>query len=413
MNKNEHLFKFFDEGGERPESGPRGSEPRGRPESGPPGGGCGPESGPGAVAALPEELPGGARLRPYQSRALRAWVAAGCRGILAMPTGSGKTVVALAAMRALSRRTLIVAPSLELVEQWRRAIARLLREPASTHTGGGQSPTPARRAVTTYHSAARLLEGPNGFDMVVFDECHHLRAPSWIRLLGLSEGKMVLGLTATPEEVPGLPVVCTVGLEEAMRGGGVSRYEARVVEVSPTPEAARAAMPILRRIEVLRGMLAGATGSESRAEILTALARLYQSLRIILEADPPKLEALGRLLGRDRPPRALVFVETIEGSEEVAGYLRRLGWNALAYHSAMDPGRRRAALEALASGNCVLVAAKALDEGVDVPSVKWIAVLSCPKRPRRFVQRMGRGLRPGEPLRLYVVTTAIGEVPRP
>jgi len=57
----------------------------------------------------------------------------------------------------------------------------------------------------------------------------------------------------------------------------------------------------------------------------------------------------------------------------------------------------------------ILVAVKALDEGIDVPSCKHIFILSCPKRFRRAVQRIGRGLRPGEKLQLWIIGTVGGE----
>ena len=49
-------------------------------------------------------------LRPEQEQALRAWEEAGCRGVIVMPTGTGKTEVALAAMARARVATLVVAP---------------------------------------------------------------------------------------------------------------------------------------------------------------------------------------------------------------------------------------------------------------------------------------------------------------
>src|SRR5689334_21287974 len=57
-----------------------------------------------AAAADEAELAGGFRAklaltpRPYQEDALAAWVAAGGRGVVVLPTGAGKTVLALMAI---------------------------------------------------------------------------------------------------------------------------------------------------------------------------------------------------------------------------------------------------------------------------------------------------------------------------
>ena len=80
-----------------------------------------------ATAAAPPadeaELAGGFRAklaltpRPYQEDALAAWLAAGGRGVVVLPTGAGKTVLALMAIARLGLRTLVVVPTIELLYQ--------------------------------------------------------------------------------------------------------------------------------------------------------------------------------------------------------------------------------------------------------------------------------------------------------
>ena len=62
------------------------------------------------------------KLRPNQIEALEAWSGAGCRGQIIMPTGTGKTEVALAAMARTKIASLIVAPVRDLMYQWHRRI---------------------------------------------------------------------------------------------------------------------------------------------------------------------------------------------------------------------------------------------------------------------------------------------------
>jgi len=74
--------------------------------------------GAGAAAADETELAGGFRAklaftpRPYQSDALAAWLAADGRGVVVLPTGAGKTVLALMAIEQLGLRTLVVVPTI-------------------------------------------------------------------------------------------------------------------------------------------------------------------------------------------------------------------------------------------------------------------------------------------------------------
>jgi superfamily II DNA or RNA helicase len=68
--------------------------------------------------------------RSYQVEALTAWQRNYGRGVVVLPTGAGKTVVALMAIERLAARTLIVVPTIELLAQWRRALCEQLGLPA-------------------------------------------------------------------------------------------------------------------------------------------------------------------------------------------------------------------------------------------------------------------------------------------
>src|SRR5262245_11592990 len=71
------------------------------------------------IPADEEELAGGFRTklaltpRTYQDDALAAWLAADGRGVVVLPTGAGKTVLALMAIERLKLRTLVVVPTIE------------------------------------------------------------------------------------------------------------------------------------------------------------------------------------------------------------------------------------------------------------------------------------------------------------
>ena len=114
-------------------------------------------SEPPAVWALPAGLRPTLTITPrvYQTEALVAWLGQRGRGVVVLPTGAGKTVVALMAIERLAVRTLVVVPTIELLGQWRAAIAERLRLPeeAVGVVGGGRR---ALRDITviTFDSAA-------------------------------------------------------------------------------------------------------------------------------------------------------------------------------------------------------------------------------------------------------------------
>ena len=67
-------------------------------------------------------------LHPYQQEALEGWKKGGCRGLVVLPTGSGKSLVGLQAIAHLGRSTLVVAPTIDLMNQWYDLLTKSFRE---------------------------------------------------------------------------------------------------------------------------------------------------------------------------------------------------------------------------------------------------------------------------------------------
>src|SRR5512136_1846136 len=105
------------------------------------------------VKQLPplETLKSTIQLRPYQESALDNWRRAQNRGVLVLPTAAGKTFIALKAIELLRTQTLIVVPTLDLIDQWRSRIKECLGAESGA-VGGGEN-TVRMITVATYDSA--------------------------------------------------------------------------------------------------------------------------------------------------------------------------------------------------------------------------------------------------------------------
>ena len=140
-------------------------------------------------------------LRDDQKSALQAWMKT-CRGVLVMPTGTGKTEVSLEIMHCLSVFTLVVSPVRDLMYQWHQRIRERLGYDAGIIGDNTLNKRPV--SVTTYDSACIHMENIGAeFELLIFDECHHL--PGRIRsdAAKMSAARYRLGLTATPERSDG------------------------------------------------------------------------------------------------------------------------------------------------------------------------------------------------------------------
>ena len=96
-----------------------------------------------------------------------------CHGVVVMPTGAGKTEVALHLVRAVATHTLIVAPTRALAYQ----LAGRLEDAFGLDVGfiGDHTFRLQPVSVTTYQSAGVKMEFLGDyFKFIIFDECHHL-----------------------------------------------------------------------------------------------------------------------------------------------------------------------------------------------------------------------------------------------
>jgi superfamily II DNA or RNA helicase len=346
-------------------------------------------------------------LRPYQRAALGAWAGNDHRGVVELPTGSGKTVVAVAAIADRATATLVVVPTIDLLTQWRRELATEFSVPVGQLGGGEQ--TVEDLTVATYDSAhLRADDLGSRFGFVVFDEVHHLGGERYRDAARLMAAPARLGLTATFERPDGEhaavaelvgPVVYERSVDD-LAGEHLADYELRRIEVSLTPsereayeDAQGTFVDYLRTsgLSLDRGSdyreLVKRSGSDPRAR--EALLAKQEAREIMMNADA-KLSALERLLARHPDERIIVFTAH---TDLVYRLSERFLVPAITGETAAS--ERRAILDRFREGTYTrVVAANVLDEGIDVPDASVAVVLSGSGSEREFTQRLGRVLRP-------------------
>ncbi len=360
------------------------------------------------VAELPpsEALKDSVELRVYQNEALDRWRRAGMRGILVLPTAAGKTYIALKAISLLNKQTLIVVPTLDLVDQWRKRVTDFLNVEAGA-VGGGENVV-RMITVSTYDSAYLQAEAlGNRFMFIVFDEVHHLASPSYVQIAEMYIAPYRMGLTATYERsderhsllprLVGDPVY-TVGVEE-LTGEHLSPYTYEKVYVELTAEEQQTydtemavfkdylieKRIVLKSVEDFHKFIMS-TGRDRRAR--EALLARNRALRVALNSNA-KLDLLADQLEAHRNDKALVF--TLH-NDLVYTISRRFLIPAITYQTPKE--ERREILDNFRSGEYkVIVTSQVLDEGVDVPDASVGFILSGTGSTREYIQRLGRLLR--------------------
>src|SRR5256712_854672 len=109
-------------------------------------------------------------MRTYQKGALDSWDRAGRRGVIVLPTGAGKTVIGMKAMELVNQPTIVIVPTLDLLEQWRGRVEEEFGVEVGLY-GGGENSVKAI-TICTYDSAyIRAAELGNRFSLMIIDEC--------------------------------------------------------------------------------------------------------------------------------------------------------------------------------------------------------------------------------------------------
>ncbi len=347
-------------------------------------------------------------LRDYQEKALKAWLGAGKKGTIVLPTGAGKTHVAIKAISTVNQPVIVVVPTLDLLEQWRSVLSKELGVEAGVY-GGGEH---ILRAVTvaTYDSAyIRAEEIGNKFALVVFDEVHHLPAPGYMQIAEMFAAPYRLGLTATYEREDGLHSelsrliggkVFEIGVDR-LAGRYLAEYDVKTIATELTPEEKREYDEAYKRFlnylhankiflktpkDFQRFVMR--TGRDPKAR--EALLARHRARSIALNSAS-KLNALKQVLETHSSPddRILIFTEH---NELVHRITREFLIPSITYKT--QKIERTETLENFRNARYrVIVTSKVLDEGVDVPEANVGIILSGSGSTREFRQRLGRLLR--------------------
>ncbi len=356
-------------------------------------------------------------LRDYQEEAVKRWMT-DRRGVVVLPTGSGKTFVAMEIIRELNVPTLVVVPTLDLVDQWIEKLS-VFGEIAEF---SGRNKEIKAITISTYDSAYINADKlGNRFLLIIFDEVHHLPSESFRMIAEMSAAPYRLGLTATMERDDGLheklPELVGGKVFELkpqdIAGKHLAPYSIKRI-IIPLDEGEKELYELKSRTfkdYVRKKGLKFSSPDDFRKIVMRTgfdneaykALRSWDEARKIAYNSKNKLKVLKRILEKHRGEKIIIFTRH---NDLVYAISRLFLIPAITYRT--DQKERKEIFRYFRKGIYrAIVSSQVLDEGIDVPDANVGVIMSGTGSSREYIQRLGRILRPsGKKAILYELVSA-------
>lgn len=386
----------------------------------------------------------------WQRECVEQWFAHGCRGIVEVITGAGKTHMAMLAMRALLEacgteiRTFILVPRVALASQWKDALLKVgcRQSDVSILAGGRPFREDCPICIGVINSAryrfARMIADLNAAGasvLLIADEYHHYASGEnskvfdFLKSPTFDESRyFALGLSATADLKPYKadlsrligPMVYSYSIDDGLEEGIINPFDIFSISIQLDGEKQEEYWSLTHSIELATARLRKLVPSVMKRkdlpfESLLDMMRRHSSQKVkeladrlfdlllrrralIINADG-RISAASRIIEHlPKHRRIMVFSERIEQAEALRCLLdSSFPGHCGIYHSKLDRQMCRRMLDSFRCGDIrILIACKALDEGIDVPDADVGIFMSNTESQRQRIQRAGRLLRRSE-----------------
>jgi len=307
-------------------------------------------------------------LRSHQDEAVvkalpRLWDGLGT--ILMMPTGSGKSLLAMYLINELRVKTLILVHKKNLMEQWQNGIQKTLDYEPGIYGDGIKEIKPITIGMVQTIAKDKRFD-INYFDFIVVDEVHHLPADQTYDIVMKSNAYYKLGLSATPTREDGNemkmfaamgPIVKVATIKELIQSGVLAKPKIEYMNAPPGPGGNTYAMMYKNNI----------TMNTMRNQMI---AQKAQSL---------EKKGLSVLITVNQIRHGKTLEAMIAGSKFV--------------HGQTPKEERHKAMEEFENGDLRVMISTLLNEGSDIPCLDAILLASGGKSESAQIQKIGRALR--------------------
>lgn len=295
--------------------------------------------------------------------------------LVQLATGGGKTVTSAYMVKTASERGLRCAWIVhrrEIILQASRTFWSM-EIPHSLIMGGSIGDPNAMVQVGSVQTMARRLDKLPPFDLIIFDECHHMGATQYQQIFDAHPRARIVGLTATPWRLD---------------GRGLSQWFESMVQGPSVADLMERGALCDYRLFAPASADVSAVATQAGDFKRDDLAKVMDKPSIVGDA----VQHYQRLADGKR---AIVFAVSIEASRNIAAQFQAAGIPAAHVDGSMDTGARDAIVSDFTDGRIkVLSNADLFGEGFDVPAVEAVILLRPTQSLSLHLQQIGRALRP-------------------
>lgn len=297
--------------------------------------------------------------------------------VLHVPTGAGKTVLALWLAAERAQRTLVIVPTEKLLVQWIEVAAEFLELPAPVGViGGGKVEVGDQLTVGIVDSVAKHIHHlQEMFGHLIVDECHRAPGHRYRQSIEACHARYRLGLSATPIRRDGM-------------GPAIGWLLGPTIAVPAAPLVDAGAILPAEIEQRTTGFSTDLNASDNYAAVLyEVLADQERNQQIVADAMN---------LYRDAQGVTLLLTDHRGHCALLAAYLGLQGVECAVMIGGMSQRKQEFFRAALADGRIrtIVATAKLVGEGWDYPGVGALLLTAPIKWEGKLIQAIGRALRP-------------------
>lgn len=343
--------------------------------------------------------------RKYQVDAIRNWLndanLVGA-GLVKAPTGSGKSVIAILSTLEMLKnkpnaKVIYTVTSTTLLKQFKEFAKKedldfLIVSGELDELAKGEKSDLIAMSIQYYYSRKKrnqhekLKELISNADLVITDEAHHTPAQMVKSLLQDAPNSLRLGLTATPLREDG---------RELEMAGFLGRITYTIEYLDLVKNGYLSPITYIQFIPKIPPKLAIKIRTLEQSKEEMYFSQFYSALLKLFEKSPLTNKQIVNKIKELGQYPALIIVRRIAIAKILTDLIQKEGINADYVTSKTKLEDRMKKIENLKNGQLqILVSTSLADEGLDIPNLRLIVLLSQGKSRIKLIQRIGRVMRP-------------------